>query len=306
MKISHLTQALCADRTQISKGVTPSDWINAALPKRASSLSFQYFVHWDQSPLVIDDYVWMTKLIGFENTEELNSGTEADILQTFISQGFASEFQTLSTFCKTNNHNLTCILLPELPMKMLNDETPIWVISEIDNGIELGIRKVNIAILREQIKTHSGGPVHVGSKGLTYGTSAVECYLSKTDAAYPGDVDCIISTDDGIALAMIEFKKHTIADTIGNHTASRYYQEKDKRKYDRLASLHKYYVPLNPDLCPLAILYFSTRTPIMRIQLVEVQNGIRVVKDSDDISVAGLSDHNIGSQILAFMGVLYK
>ena len=277
--------------------------MTAAFPKGMFLRSFQYFVHWDKSPVVIDDYIWLTKLVHFENFDELSSCKETDVLQTFIDQGYMLEFQETLAFCKKNNHNLSCILLPELPQTMINDKTPVWVIYDKGND-DLGIREVRIANLKEQIKIRSGGPIHVGSKGLTYGTSAVECYLSKTDAVYPGDVDCILSTSDGIVRGLIEYKKHTISDPIENHTASHYYQSKDRRKYDRLASLHRYYETMYPNLCPLTILYFSTRSPVIRIQLIEVHNEIYVVKDSGDIDIRNRSTQDVGKKILAFMEIL--
>ncbi|MBL8080469.1 MAG: hypothetical protein JNM55_21035 [Anaerolineales bacterium] len=302
MNISYLTQALCNDRTQITKGVDPSVWINSALPNDKVTLSFQYFVRWDQSPLLLDAHVWMTRLVQFESPEELET-SEKIILQVFKDQGYAAEFYSFLAYCKRNGHTLACILLPELPLELLDEKKPVWVIRAKEGTGELGINKVTISRLKEQIQSHSGGPIRMGSKGLTYGTSAVECYLSKTDAAYPGDVDCVISTNDGTVLGMIEFKKHTIADKIENHLAAHYYQRGDKRKYDRLACLHQYYESTYPNVCPITMLYFSTRTPIIRMQLIDVENEIIVVKDSNDVDITKLSNQDIGNSILNFMGI---
>ena len=173
-----------------------------------------------------------------------------------------------------------------------------------DAGRNLIVSKTSLGWLMTQIQKHSGGPVWVGSKGLTYGTSAIECMLSKTKAAYPGDADAVIADDKGAVKCVIEYKKHTLDDNIGNHLVNRYYADKDKRKYERLDLLVTHY--RNYANIPFVVFYYSTRVPVIRLQELGklLPDRIEIVRDSEDINIAGLSDQQIASIVVNWLGLI--
>ncbi|EFN4632578.1 hypothetical protein FQH96_20265 [Escherichia coli] len=60
-----------------------------------------------------------------------------------------------------------------------------------DDGFWMSFEKIETSKLRDIIAKKTGKRFKM-SKELFYGTSLLECYLSKTDTPYPGDVDTII------------------------------------------------------------------------------------------------------------------
>lgn len=132
---------------------------------------------------------------------------------------------------------------------------------------------------KEIIRNLSGGDISIGSKGLTYGTSTLECHLSTTNSLYPGDADLVLyDSISYMPTAIIEYKKHNLSSDISNETLSNYYPSRDKRKYDRLNLLRK---RLNTKLI---VLYYPTdsRTAYKLEEIGEdEQNNLYVVKDAN-------------------------
>ena len=124
------------------------------------------------------------------------------------------------------------------------------------NGKVAEIKKVDLQTHMEQIRTLSGGPTRIGSKGLKFSKTELECFLSKTDAVWPGDADMVLVNNGNEGIAILEFKKHTLDAKIEEHMFVRYYPKPDGRKYDRLALLRD---SMNNSI-PIIIIYYPTKS----------------------------------------------
>lgn len=304
MYIAPLQQALCANRSQITKGPEPGDWITPSLPNGWRLLSFHFFVNWGHTPPMVANQIWMTRQLK-TNFLELANISDDDILSMFCEGASRQEFEDLELACAPCGHKVSAILLPEISASDITDNTPVWVVARRE-GQEFRIKRITIFLLKQAIQTHSGGPVHVGSKGLTYGTSAVECYLSNSDAAFPGDADALIVDDKNQVHCVVEYKKHTLSSPIGKHLVAEYYPHPDARKYQRLAALAERYGLYLKKRIPLVVLYYSTNTPIIRLQEIGSLDALRVVisRDTGDVSILGQPPKSISDNVVAWLGIL--
>ena len=303
MNLTPPQQARCDDRSRLTGGPDPKNWIVSALPVGWAFYGFHFFVNWNSTPPTLGNEIWLTRLIHFSGGENPETVSDASILNLFQSGPDAAEFYSLALLCNKYNQVVRVVLLPELLAVNCTEQTPVWTIM-YDAGRNLIVSKTSLGWLMTQIQKHSGGPVWVGSKGLTYGTSAIECMLSKTKAAYPGDADAVIADDKGAVKCVIEYKKHTLDDNIGNHLVNRYYADKDKRKYERLDLLVTHY--RNYANIPFVVFYYSTRVPVIRLQELGklLPDRIEIVRDSEDINIAGLSDQQIASIVVNWLGLI--
>ena len=130
--------------------------------------------------------------------------------------------------------------------------------------------KLTINDFKQNIINLSGGPIQIGSKGLLYGTSRLECYLSHTTSLYPGDADLILTNTNHEPIAILEFKKHNLDTNMENENIHNYYPSRDKRKYDRLAIMQNYFADIGFDI-PLLILYYPTKTKHTQWKLEQIQ-----------------------------------
>jgi len=134
-------------------------------------------------------------------------------------------------------------------------------------------QKYSLSEFKELIKSHSGGPVSIGSKGLIYGTSRLECSLSKTDSLYPGDADLLLLNEDNKAVCILEFKKHTLSSPISEQCFTNYYPRPDGRKYKRLALLRDYLASKSNSRILFFVLYYPTQTYIEQQWKLEIIEG---------------------------------
>lgn len=301
MIIAPLQQALCTDRCRITYGPDPSNWIVPSLPAGWRLLSFHFFVDWSQTPPVVADRIWMTRQLRLEAGETLENISKDEILRQFRVGATYQEFEDLERASAPCRHQITVALLPEIPVADINDNTPVWAIGKTEGG-KLKIFTGTVQDLKGAIQMHSGGPVQIGSKGLTYGTSAVECYLSKSDAAFPGDADAVIVDDQNRIRCIVEYKKHTLDAPISQHLVMRYYPRPDGRKYQRLEALAARCRGLLPFPVPLVILYYSTKTPAIRLQEIGAldAHSITINRDSGDMPVNG----NTADTVVNWLGML--
>ena len=138
---------------------------------------------------------------------------------------------------------------------------PIIEVTFDGSGSVVGLQKIEISILRNRIRQLRGGPASVGPKGLTYGLTSLECFLSKTPDIWPGDADLVLVDSNFMPLAIIEFKKDTIGTPISSETLSNYYPSRDPRKYDSFAHLRDHFTN-DPSTLPIIILYYSVKEPL--------------------------------------------
>ena len=304
MHIAPLQQALCADRSRVTAGPDPGCWLTPSLPAGWRLLGFHFFVDWRQTPPVVAERIWMTRQLRLDAAQNLQAVSDADILRLFRADPASSEFADLERVCALYGNQVSAIVLADIPVAEITDETPLWVIAR-PQAAELGIRRVPVRRLKEAIQEHSGGPVHVGSKGLTYGTSAVECYLSGSDAAFPGDADAVIVDERNRVRCVVEYKKHTLSAPIDQHLVTDYYPRPDGRKYQRLAALAARYQRCLQQPVPLVVLYYSTKSPVIRLQEIGSldANSVTISRDSGDLSTCGRLPNAISDDVMRWLGM---
>lgn len=278
----------CANRRNPAKvhptSGSPEDWLNNKLLLKSGlfGISFDFFVDWSAGSGKLGQVVWIKRILpaGFiyqDVCEDLHRILMEDIGEEYLNRicGFASIFGfNIEIVIIRDDYNWSepssSILLIEVEMSLDGD-------LNYKNSI------LTIAEFKSEIQKLSGGPVRIGPKGLTYGTSRLECFLSGTDSAYPGDVDLIIIGSDNLPDAIIEFKKHTKDSPMKDQKLSNYYPKPDGRKYDRLALLRDF-VSNAPNQVPIIIIYFPTgvgttegsleliRGPVGKLNTAAVQN----------------------------------
>ena len=305
MIVSPLRQALCSDRSRVTDDPDPGRWLAAdTLPAGWAVHGCHFFVDWRHDPPVVGDTFLLTRLVDFEDGEDPLSVTEGNVLKAFCDAGLPVEFDALGRVCANYGKNLVPVLLPECETSALNDETPFWIVSG-GGDRKLTITRSTMSGLKNAIRKHSGGPIRIGKKGLTYGTSAIECLLSLTDAVYPGDADAVVVDGNGHVRYVIEFKKHTLTAPLGEHLADRYYPVPDGRKYRRLHALASALEGSGHGAVSLVIFYYSTRCPLIRLQLVGAldMRSMEIVRDSEDVRIEGMNDREVADEVMSWMGI---
>ena len=304
MKVSQLRLAPCNDRSRVVGGPDPMDWLLPSLPEGWSICSFHYFVDWAKDPLAVAGPFLMTRLVEFDAGEDPDTVDTRQVLNAFHSSGFAPQYEQLRRVCAIYGKEARVILLPECDINRITNKTPIWTIAQ-DEKADLKIQTYPLARLRWSIQNYSGGPVPIGEKGLTLGTSAVECFLSRTDAAYPGDADAVVVDENGLVRHVIEFKKHNLAAPIDRHLAQRYYPDPDLRKYRRLEALVSDLNSMRDTDSTLGVFYYSTARSQIRLQIVEKLSAqeIEIAKDTGDLNIGGKSNLEISRIVAAGLGV---
>lgn len=305
MRISLPQQARCADRSQATNAVDPARWLLPALPPGWRLHSFHFFVNWSHNPPLLENAVWMTRLLELNVNEPLERVQSSQVLEVFLASEHADTFASLQRICHECQHRLTAIILPEVGIQMLAPATPLWKVRYSEGNNELHVEATTLGGLMNEIQRYSGGTVSVGAKGLIYGTSAVECYLSLTNAAYPGDVDAVIVDTAGHVQCVVEFKKHTLRDPIADHLVTRYYPRPDGRKYQRLDCLVQHYRQIGDATVPFAVLYYATGRPVIRVQVMGAltRNNVTIDRDSGDIDISGQGNLQVAQQLMGWMGI---
>lgn len=254
--------ALCADRNSLAKSAPlhaiPETWFsNEQLAGRnLSALSFDFFVNWNTNPPELTPVIWIKRLLAPQYSYE-------DLLKNLpeiIIEEFTVEYlDKLVAF--SNKFNLTAQFVIFKDDQNWKDEASTIILVSInrnDKGLTFSPEKVSITEFKNLIKKYAGGAVQIGTKGLTYGTSNLECSLATTDAAYPGDADEIILDENINPVTIIENKKHTLGTSIDGQKLSNFYPAKDARKYNRLAILRDYLGSISNTPVSLINIYYPT------------------------------------------------
>lgn len=255
--ITDLQSASCSNRNNINSEINLNE-LKDKLPPDFNILSFHFFAQWSQDYYTsMNNYVplsnefWMTKRL-------LNADADITNVASWLENNvnFQNQYLTFKEFSKIYGFHTSLIILPEYSTSLSYDQIkdwPVYVGKYINQKLQ--VFSYTIEYLGQKIQTLSNGRVNVGSKGLIYGTSCIECILSNTDKAYPGDVDAVILKDQ-TPIAIIEFKKHNsnkAGPNISQHTASKYSNldpstgkyGSDRKKYIRIMSLcRKFNLPL--------------------------------------------------------------
>ncbi|WP_300601965.1 hypothetical protein [Niabella sp.] len=252
----------CSDRQAMPKrhptGGSPEKWFRNELlfENNLFGISFDFFINWSATPFSLTPEVWIKRILDtpYEYSDVL------DNLPKIMIDEFGLEYlNRLWNF--SSQHGLaTRFIIFRDDYNWGNQMSSILILtltSKDTSNLQFKAEVVSIEDFKKLIKQHSGGPVQIGSKGLIYGTSNLECFLSKSDSLYPGDVDLILLNNNYLPVAIIEFKKHTLSSSIDGQKLSNFYPHPDKRKYDRLAILRDYLGRPNFSI-PIIVIYYPT------------------------------------------------
>lgn len=239
--------ALCKDRNVLPKSNyihgEPTDWFtNENLDKyNLKAITVDFFVNWSTNPVRLSRNVWVKRIL--QDDPKIFTKENGDLnferaIEALCQYEGEENIRFYCEFFSRNNINLDFLLFRDINWGT-NPENIILIRPKINNGkIEYVGKFIDLNDLKRRISLGSGGPVHIGKKGLIYGTSTLECHLSKTQYAYPGDVDLILVNKNTFETeAIIEYKKHNLDSKISEQCLSNYYPNPDARKYDRLMIL---------------------------------------------------------------------
>ena len=273
--LRHPTLALCSDRSQKPKehptSGPPESWLNT---ERLGALgleafAFDFFVNWSSETISCE--LWIKRLvdesIAAPKVDDVPSGIYNCDGKPRIERlcGFAAAFGFTVHYFTFRDHT-----------DWQYQPRPIVETVFRSDGAIASNNTVTIDDVRKRIQLLSGGPVRVGAKGLIYGLTSLECFLSHTDAAWPGDADFVLVDETLTPKGIVEFKKHTLALPISEQTLGNYYPQTDRRKYDRLAILAKQLG--RGSQLPLVVLYYPTQPAIPEIKLEKLGGEIGTLK----------------------------
>lgn len=253
--------AKCGDRLTMPKSNpvsgSPEDWFsnNVLELNKLRGISFDFFINWAAVPS-LTPILWIKKVV----KPEFSYSQVIDVLSDTLIAEFGDEYlYCLKEFALAYKLRVQFILFRD-DYNWADSNSNILMVDYVidaERTFQFTALLIPIEEFKSTIRDYSGGKVNIGSKGLTYGTSNLECYLSGTDSLYPGDVDLIIFNQSSTPICIFEFKKHTLHSPISLQKLSNYYPNPDGRKYNRLAILQQY---LNtPDFqLPLVVVYYPT------------------------------------------------
>lgn len=251
--------ASCSDRKQLAKThptLGESDhWMTSSnlAPEGLAATSFDFFVDWSGSPPVVGKELWVKRI----SSVDVQSVRGADVLSG--AQACGDDLGTLENFSLAYGFKPRYMVFEE-SVDWANPESPLLAAS-LSGGQFSSIRHITRDQLMEVIRSCSGGPVSIGGKGLFYGTSSLECYLSGTDALWPGDADCVLwNIKEHRAVALLEFKKHNLDTPLADENIQKYMRT-DRRKWERLALLR------DRLQVPLSCIYYSTKPEVTEVKV---------------------------------------
>ncbi len=270
--------ARCGQRMQLPavhpRSGQPAEWFCPELlaGKGYKSITFDFFVQWNTAPPALTHLIWIKKILKapYSYAQLLNTlpqfiigelGAPYLMLYTDFAQAYGLELQLLIYRDDQNWTDSGSSLL-------------LCTIEEVDGEISISGSEISIHLLQDLIRMHSGGKVKIGQKGLYWGTSSLECYLSTTDSLYPGDVDMLLLDTRGKPAALIEFKKHNLDSPISEQKLENYYPYPDGRKYNRLAVLQQYLANRSGQQhIPFVNIYYPTKPAATKGRIELVQGG---------------------------------
>lgn len=257
--------ASCANRSQLALANTaignPEDWF-----PWTEGVSFDFFIDWQNDTL--DREVWLKRPVNTEVVNNVSALTDAQV-EAMLKED--AKFPRLVDFAGKNGLTAAAMIFDDSqnwasPNASLIKAT--WP-ANTETMYGLTIERMTLSDLQAIIRQKSGGPVQIGSKGLMYGTSRLECMLSSTTALWPGDVDFVVTDVAGKAIGILEFKKHTASSrlALNQQCLGNYYPRPDGRKYDRLALLAE---QLGDESLPMLVIYYSVVQGCPHVYIEEI------------------------------------
>ena len=253
------------------KGYKPEEWFGPQMLEKFNleALDFDFFVDW-KTLRFVNDEIWIKRLINNVPTWPV---TDKHVLKKWIIEcDGQEEISRLGRFRKKYGIVPKLIIYPESINWDSQNELQILSVSLSDAGEIEEIISLTINDIKQIIKIKSGGPLRIGSKGLIYAYTLLECMLSWTDSPWPGDVDLILFRNGLVPHSVLEFKKHTLNSQITGQTLSNVYPSKDKRKYDRLGIISNYFK------IPILIIYYPTTEIIKQVKVERISTDLGKMK----------------------------
>jgi hypothetical protein len=258
--------ALCSNRNSLPKSHpgsgSPDDWLNNNFLKKNGlfGISFDFFVNWSANPASLTPLIWIKRILSPDKTypeftEDLKKNLEDEFGEVYLSR--------LVDFGARYNLQVQFIIFRD-DYLWADDKSSLLVITaskNLNKGLKYLFTEISITQFKQMIQDNSGGEFHIGKKGLIYGSSMLECYLSRTDSLYPGDLDLLLLNEKNQPVAILEYKKHTQTSSIDSQGLSRYYPAPDGKKYNRIAIFRDYLNTTGLHL-PILIIYFPTQQMI--------------------------------------------
>jgi len=253
------------DDTAVAPKVRPisgsvENWFSDEILRRHQlfGLTFDFFVNWSLSPPAITPAIWIKKVLS-PNHDYAHVIANLDFIM--ISELGESYLDLIRSF--GSDHNLTIqFILFKYKLDWCLDSSELLIIQLNNRKLSDTIfkaEKVTIVDLKAQIRQYSGMPINTGKKGLTFGTSNLECYLSCTNCIYPDDGDLILLNSKKQPIAIVKFKKHTLRSSITDQKLANYYPTPNARQYNRLSILKDYLSEKYPRIPMLNLYYPTTR-----------------------------------------------
>ena len=232
----------------------PENWFTDDLLDKyqLKQISFDFFVDWSNNK--VSSEFWVKRIADSEPIEPTTTNVQQKIYdcdgKDYVMNlaGFANGNLKYKIFREGTNWD-NYYNNPDLT------PTPILDVLIDESGKVTEVKKIKLQTLMTQIRVLSGGPVRIGRKGLGNAFTDLECYLKGTDALWPGDADMVLLNESNEAIAILEFKKHTLDAKIEKRMFGRYYPNPDGRKYNRLALLRD---SIN-DSIPIIMIYYPTK-----------------------------------------------
>ncbi len=262
--------ARCDDRNVLprrnAKYGSPEGWFDHSTLSENGLIghSFDFFVDWGSPSFDVNSNLWIKLLV--DEPGELSDRDFSTKLVTFVG---ADYLYRLLRFADNFEFLVNYIVIPD-SQDFSDKSAKIGIVStRLENDeIRTSLETVNIADFQARITAFSGGPISIGTKGLSYSTSNLECFLSGTSSLYPGDLDLLVCDEQNRPKLIFEFKKHNLSSDINLQQLKNYYPHPDRRKYDRIKLFqHR----LGADI-PIVILYYPTH-PTFTNGIVEVITG---------------------------------
>ena len=262
----------------------PDEWLADTYlePHDLVGLTFDFFVNWHIRS--VSNRLWIKRIVEPSFTPwPVLSHDISDAIYQCDGEGKVKQICGFA-----DRYNMSChyFLFKELPNSQ-HPPAPIIAVSFDGDGLVTDVREAELSILMRRIRQLSGGPVRIGEKGLTLGFTTLECYLSKTDAAWPADADLVLVDSNSTPRAIIEFKKHTSSSRISfdDQKLSNYYRRgnnwsRDGRKYNRLAIFSDYLSGNGPPL-PIIVVYYPVQESIEQVQLERVEGADRELRTTE-------------------------
>ena len=222
-------------KTNVQTG-GPEDWFT---PENMAQLgykafSFDFFVNWNTNKFV--NCLWMKRFIDVSVSELIQDINWKDNIAELLKELEGEErLIDLYNFCCTQGLHADFLIFNDDLWSV--DPLIIYVRVQADG---YKIKTINLETLKEKIRMGTGRAFTIGSKGLGFSTSSLECLLSKTDTPYPGDADVVLANDNYSEFVILEFKKHNLLDPLSQQRLSNYYPRPDSAKYNRLNMLRQW------------------------------------------------------------------